>query len=140
MLPEHLGEQVLVCLCTGRRDRRRYYLAAAAGHRNVRLVSEMAAEVGPVDQRGFRVRLALQLLIWSRKLAWTAATAAQRRARLGRRRWLLVLWRRVVLRVQPLHVLLYREWRLRSIFFPHHQVDRGRSLNQGAVDVDRPFL
>ena len=62
MLPQDLGEQVLVCLCTGRRDGRGDHLAAPAEHRHVRFVGEMAAELRPVDQCRFRVRPALQLL------------------------------------------------------------------------------
>jgi len=60
VLPQHLAEVMLVRCRSRRGDRRRYHLASLASDGDVCLVGEMTTKLGPVDQRGVRVGLALE--------------------------------------------------------------------------------
>ena len=136
MVPEHLGQQVLVRLGTGRRHRRSDHLATPSRYRHVRLVSEMTAELGRLTSVASGSCLAQSVWL-AAELALSAS--APRRLEVGGAGGSSSSGR-IVLGERALDVLLDRQRWLHQVVATHHRVDRGRSLDQGAVDVHRPFL
>ena len=85
MLPEHVREEMLIRFGAGGGHGGGDHLAASPGNGDMRLVGEMAAKVGSVDQRRLGIGATLQLLIGPEQWASCRRRTACRWLRIGHR-------------------------------------------------------